>query len=149
MNREIKFRGKIAGAYIGNDPQNNWFYGSLVKELSTGKTYILDVAYTDKGEARFNTLGLEVYPNTVGQFTGLHDKNGVEIYEGDVLCYKDEKYEDGIIGWEVFYEDGSFMASLTDGKDTFGGDFQLQEYAISDKLYCEVIGNIHDKEKMK
>lgn len=135
MNREIKFRGKIAGAYIGNDPQNKWFYGSLVKELSTGKTYILDVAHTDKGEARFNTLGLEVDPNTVGQFTGLLDKNGKEIYEGDKLSIIDAAKNKGVV--TVGFEEGGFIVFKGLAWRNIGHyDVEKNEF--------EVIGNIHD-----
>ena len=143
--RTIKFRGKQLENIRETDKtyaseKGTWRYGTykyIHKFYDGVNAYMICDIY-----------GREVMcdKETIGQFTGLHDKNGVEIWEGDVLCYKDENYEDGIIGWEVFYEDGSFMASLTDGKDTFGGDFQLQEYAISDKLYCEVIGNIHEEE---
>ena len=136
--RKIKFRGKR----IDN---GEWVYGYYVKYEHMG--VIKHIIVTNWAQVYVNSF--EVRHETIGQFTGLKDKNGKEIYEGDVLCYKDENYEDGIIGWEVFYEDGSFMASLTDGKDTFGGDFQLQEYAISDKLYCEIIGNIHNRKVEK
>lgn len=97
--RTIKFRGK--------SPKNGWIYGSLYIGDLDGQEYAailsdkgsrvskdlpepIDLAF-DRGDVHI------VHPTTVGQCTGLKDKNSVEIYEGDVLT--DKFGSIGVVEW--------------------------------------------------
>lgn len=123
--REIKFRGKsIFGIH-------EWLYGSLL--LLNGKSYICP----DK-EAAWNMTRYEVIPNTVGQFTGLFDKNGKEIYEGDILHTITFGFEPEEYTAIILYRNCSFQ--LSNGRNLFyfgQSDFTKMDDTI-------VIGNIYD-----
>lgn len=118
MNRIIKFRGKaIYGELAGK-----WVYGSYVFDYDK-RSMILVTGYSHTGSA-FSGCYL-VEPDTAGQFTGLFDKNGKEIYEGDVLKSKDLQ---SIVEW-----------------DSYKCGWNIVEYGIH---LFEIIGNIYDNPEL-
>lgn len=76
MAREIKFRGQILHHDLIPNPKNCWVKGYYFQDETS--SFIFQPPYN-----------WEVVPETVGQFTGLLDKNGKEIYEGDVIEIKE------------------------------------------------------------
>lgn len=155
MNREIKFRGKPCYKGVKTWP---WIYGTFQyiaqRRVNPGGTDNGTlVPRVDKGRI-VDLYGneTEVLCDTVGQFTGLYDKNGKEIYEGDIIkvidCAKVVKYINEICSFcfgnietlkePVFAKWGDLY-----NYHQINGTY-LEEY----KNEIEVIGNVHDNPEL-
>ncbi len=137
MNREIKFRGK----YIYTE---EWIYGNLVN-IEEDRYAVLPVINSMRGE----TIAMyEVNPETVGQFTGLHDKNGKEIYEGDLI-----KAPSGLVYTVIFgtwvHDEKKEFPKIIDKYEHTGWCISLDGNTpcelLDSEVYSGVItGNVHD-----
>ena len=140
--REIKFRGKALGYDYSIYKADEWVYGSLI-ESKDNKICLIATEDAIDSIGHGIKLGclVSVAPETVGQYTGLKDKNGKEIYEGDIVKVNGAYIgKDGI--FIVVFRSGAFK--LDEAKKLF--DTQLLAKGISN--YCEVIGNIHDNPEL-
>ena len=120
--REIEFRGK-------NKCDNNWHYGYLVYEP----------IYSSYKITQGKEISDFVEENTIGEYTGLKDKNGTKIFEGDIVIadfdYKKEPME-------VIYYKCGFKLKSKNCKEVY-------DYSIHDETpELEVIGNIHDNPEL-
>lgn len=140
MNREIKFRGKRVNG-------GEWVYGMTISN-GTIKRKINNIFF-EVAENKW----VGVLPETLGQYTGRKDKDGKEIYEGDIL-----KTPRGFIGQVVFGRAEEecrhkvFGRMVIDCYTTYGWIFVRGDgyrCAIDDELLeGEIIGNIHDNPEL-
>lgn len=125
--REILYRGK-------RKDNGEWVYGYYCKCGWTGKEK--DVIIPSHASALY---GIDVIPETVGQYTGLTDKSGKKIFEGDILrivgCY-----------FDVIYRNGGFV--WRDMRLNKFVNYANSESNIEQFSFVEVIGNIHDNPEM-
>jgi uncharacterized phage protein (TIGR01671 family) len=148
MTREILFRGKRVD-------NGQWVYGYLCFVYVDGKNQD-GFVYTGKASlySQDDCRTYDVLTSTVGQFTGLTDKNGKKIFEGDIVKthYKNAVKSD-FVEQVVFYN-GKFCAEgkIEGGGKSFAPLADGVAHIWQDKsVYmesCEVIGNIHDNPEL-
>jgi uncharacterized phage protein (TIGR01671 family) len=137
--RTIKFRGK-------DILTDKWVYGDL---LHLGNACAIVTSYeeeelevnpiSDRLEFRVEDIA-GVYPETVGQFTGIYDKEGKMVYEGDIVH---------LDAWEPYamqvkFIEGAFALADNDGR--YLGDIHYINHAGVNQ--CTILGNIHDNPEL-
>jgi uncharacterized phage protein (TIGR01671 family) len=138
--REILFRGRLK-TENGENKKGCWVYGDLVT-LMDGK------------EKHPHIYGKgEVKSETVGQYTGLTDKNSKKIFEGDIVHLTDIRYNNE---WKAVVVFGNPYCQYSWGwnfqyigkKPQINTDILLWVEMEDMQVYCEVIGNIHDNPEL-
>lgn len=127
--REILFRGKTE--------DGNWIFGDLRSPDGDGNGYFII-----EGKPSI----ANVIPKTVGQYTGLTDKNGTKIFEGDIVSTDLGRPYNIVV-----FRDGCFMFNCNDGgQDYYDIMLPILRSEHTRYEYGEVIGNIYDNpEKAK
>ena len=134
--KTIKFRAK--------SEQGEWIIGHYVGKASMDEVCILPpqnvnyhIGYINDSECYY------CIADTIGQFTGLYDKNGKEIYEGDILRWGVDNRL-----YVITFEKGMFFASAKECNEEILGGFPLHLLTISEVGECVIVGNIHDNPEL-
>jgi hypothetical protein len=138
--REILFRGKALHPYTATDSQNGWVYGTPVPiridAYMTDRIEIVNChGYDELDYYELLSEDDEIIPETLGQFTGLLDKNGKKIFEGDIVY--NGSGNPGVVEWAC----GAFIVRFFNGDDWDVGQYIKEEYT-------KIIGNIHDNPEL-
>ena len=143
--REILFRGK-------RKDNGKWIVGFYVFDECA--LIVENLSYSLIDNKKCQLVGVHpVIPETIGQYTGLTDKNGTKIFEGDIVYLTDVRYENE---WKAVVVFGNPYCQYSWGwnlqyigkKPQINTDILLWVGMEDVQVYCEVIGNIHDNPEL-
>ena len=139
--REILFRGK-------RTDNGEWVYGNFVRGCDEKYAYIVEF-----GNKEMCRNYVDVNPETVGQYTGLKDKNGTKIFGGDMIKPFDDEIDKMVVEFRLgqfllcLYGERGYMAEYGWEESGNYGCFEADPLlSYGDDI--EVIGNIHDNPEL-
>lgn len=136
--RTIKFRAKRLD-------NGEWVYGDYHHRVG-GVHCIIDMQPDFQGKVEY--VVIQVAPDTIGQFTGLLDKNGKEIYEGDIVKWILTMPRIGVYGGYEEYDTEEIGEIKWDAGALQLGEYCAAGFAYESEDYAEVLGNIHDNPEL-
>ena len=129
--RQILFRGRMRNG--------RWIYGNLNFYRDINRVFIR--LHPEENDVK-NTLEAEIEKKTVGQYTGLTDKNGKKIFEGDILESRyDEDYPDDVCYEVVLWYDNGWCIRESGSTPDRLEEEELLKYSV-------VVGNIYDNPEL-
>ncbi len=133
MQREYKYRAKRLDG-------KGWVYGMPVQSVND-RCYMIVGATEDAVNTRneIDFMYVEVDPGTLGEYTGMKDMNGLEVYEDDIVLQ--QQYGGGKGKMVVRFEKGAFIVGYHQWN-------MVKTKPMLLNVRCEVIGNIHDNPEL-
>ena len=133
--REILFRGK-------RKDTEKWVQGHLHKMDGYGTGYT-EYGIQVQAISTSRPWSVLVIPETVGQYTGLTDKNGKKIFEGDIVKVQDDVFGspfcNGVVG-KIVYDECAFFIEPSNPMDS--------QWLFDECAVYEILGNIHDNPEL-
>ena len=123
--REILFRGKRAD-------NEKWEFGLLSRQRDLDGRDEFYIQTLRRSEYGFGGIAVSIIPSTIGQYTGLTDKNGIKIFEWDIVEYKGERY----------------VIKYLEKHARFVPTKPNTVFAVFSYANAEVIGNVHDNPEL-
>ncbi|EMD1122158.1 hypothetical protein AB3I87_002356 [Listeria innocua] len=140
--REIEFRGKAIHPNSLEQIVGSWAYGGIFENKIISRNLDMDSHYHGF------ISEIEIDLKTIGQYTGLKDKNGKKIFEGDIVAFSEDDFHVFNSQVEYFSEVGYPAFDIKVPSTYYFDSNVFSEVSMSGLYEIEVIGNIHENPEL-